>query len=95
VGRRAGSDPDALAALGTVSKKIEAITSDAVTALRDQLSDPEIADALGCTRQNVGQRFGRRSQIARTQPASETLGQVPADQGSPVQCEPGFTETAA
>lgn len=52
---------DALAALGAMTRHVDALTELAVEGCRARgYSDPVIADALGITRQAVGQRFGRK-----------------------------------
>jgi hypothetical protein len=79
-GRRAGTNLDALSGLGAFAKAIDALTASAVADLRERgISDPVIADALGISRQAVGQRFGRKGATA----AQEALGEleVPAAGG--------------
>jgi hypothetical protein len=52
---------DALTALGEMTRHLEAFTALAVDGCRARgYPDPVIAEALGITRQAVGQRFGRK-----------------------------------
>jgi len=59
-GLRAAGDLEALAALAAFARQVDALTHEAVARLRERYSDTEIGEALGITRQAVGQRFGIR-----------------------------------
>jgi hypothetical protein len=65
LGRRAGSNPETLAALDRFIKQDgPAALALAVDGCRARgFSDGEIAAALGTTRQAVGQRFGRKGHL--------------------------------
>lgn len=65
LGRRAGSNPDALGGLNRfITQDGPAVLAMAVDHLRAQgYSDGEIGAALGITRQAVGQRFGRKGGV--------------------------------
>lgn len=63
-GRRATVDLEALATLGTFARHVDELTRYAVERLRGSYSDTEIGEALGITRQAVGQRFGQRGEAA-------------------------------
>jgi hypothetical protein len=60
-GKRATVDLEALAGLATFARHVDDLMAIAVEGLRARgIPDPEIAAALGTTRQAVGQRFGRK-----------------------------------
>ena len=59
--RAAGGDLDALASLADFARHIDTVTHLAVAGLRaGGIPDELIGEALGITRQAVGQRFGRK-----------------------------------
>ncbi len=69
--RRAGQSLDALAALAQFEHSIPELKRVAVADLRAQgYSDPEIAEALGISRQAVGQTFGRKAGFTQDDAAS-------------------------
>ena len=64
LGRRAGANLEALAALAAILREGRALLALAVAGARAQgYSDAEIGAALGVTRQRVGQRFGRKRDV--------------------------------
>ena len=63
-GRAASGNLDALTALGNTLRFVDDQIAEAVARCRAMdYSDPEIAEALGITRQAVGQRYGRKKNV--------------------------------
>jgi hypothetical protein len=91
-GKRATVDLEALAGLAAFARHIDELMAVAVDGLRARgIPDPEIAAALGTSRQAVGQRYGRKGPQAG--PGPEEAAAV--NDGSPDRAPLAWEQEAA